>query len=368
MPVSYSRANSFEECPARFKAEHIDKIKAPEPLYFTVGRFMHDVMDAYVKKLIWMKVQSDFALAAEIFEAAWSKRGNIPEALYPDLYDMLCKGREMVVLEDPAQVVGSEIDLALTDGWTKTTWLAKDVFLRMKIDRLDVRPDWTVVVVDYKTGHSIEDAQGSMQLKLYGLGVKTLVPNAGKIEARLLYLRNRAVSVCEVADADIEEARRWILAVSERIEAARRQDAWPATPGRACANCPLFDGCEARKKATSDLPPTNGEEAAALLARWILVDKERKDLKERLQAWISVNGPISHNGMTARLSPVIAKKLPVGALSGILEKAGEVSSEYLKADEQALRELVRRRPDLEHSIEAIATNSATARFDVKKEE
>lgn len=368
LALSYSRAHRFEECPARFKAEYIDKLPAPKTLPLLTGSFMHEVLDEYHKHLVKTGQRSDYAKIEEIFEAHWrnpAKRTGIPEVLRPELWDLLIRTREGVVLRDPQQVVGSEIELALTREWAPTKWLAKDVFLRMKIDRLELDAG-VAVVWDYKTGHRIEDAAESMQLKLYGLGVKTVLPDVREVRVELFYARLRVLKSHELQEAEIEQARSWIIGVSDQVEQSRLADKWPATPGPACMDCPIFEHCPARRAKTGELPPANADDAEELLARWILVDRERKDLQERLSAWIKQAGPVVTNGMSATFSVARELEFALPGLRQVLEDRGLQLLDFVKADNEMLRRAASRDENLRAALDSIAFVRPSTRFVVKR--
>jgi len=369
LPMSYSRAGKFQDCPARFKAEVLDKVSAPKTLPLLVGSFMHSVLDSYTKHLVRTGRKSDYDEMESIFIKAWTSpraRAGIPQVLYDECHDLMVRTREGVVIEDPGRVVGSEIEIALREDLAKTAWLAKDVFLRMKIDRLELGPEWDALVWDYKTGHSIDALEGNMQLRLYALGVKAILPEVRSMRAALYYPRMGATRECELVDGDAEKAHRWIMGVSDEIERMRASGVWPATPGRACADCPVFEDCPARKLAASTLPPNNADEAEELLAKYVLVDRERKDLQERLSAWIGANGPVTANGVMALMNPAREYEYPLPGLQRLLEGRGLRWTDYVKADSTALKKAWRGDRTLEDDLKAIAVEKTQTRFTVKR--
>jgi RecB family exonuclease len=64
-----------------------------------------------------------------------------------------------------------ELELAFTKRWTMTDWLAKDVYLRVKIDVVEKLPKKAVHITDWKTGQVRDSSTYDDQLNLYALAL-----------------------------------------------------------------------------------------------------------------------------------------------------------------------------------------------------
>lgn len=368
MPISYSRASKFEQCPALFKAVYLDKVPETKGVPLLVGIFMHDLTDRYIKHCVKHGMKSDYDYMLKAFEEMWStnKADGIPEATKPELEAMCLKIREGMVLEDVRSVVGSEISLALTYEWQKTKWFAANVFIRMKIDLMEMDQDRRVKIKDLKTGHAIDDAEDSEQLKLYGAAAKALIPNVEDIEVSLFYARLGVWKTHKLTEEDIAQGRAWITGVSARIERALQHMEFPATPGRGCATCPVFGACEARKRQAEAVPAQTQAEAEDILERYIVVDRERKLLQEILKTWIQVNGPLVVNGKMAELALQRRVHMPGYETLKILSDSKVMDPmSYLKGDTDALKKLVRGNQALAEALEKIAEDESITKFQVK---
>lgn len=366
IPVSYSSAKLFESCPARFKAEKVDHVKGNRPIYILTGIFLHEVLDKYLKYLKEKNQPSAYDMAERIFEDMWKAGGHgIPEDMHGELLDLVYKTRGVVVLYHLEDVVGSEIQVALDHDWKKTEWDSKDVWLRMKLDRLEIDSEWNVLVWDYKTGQRIDDVEKSMQLALYAAGIKALYPKAKAITVELYYCRNGVSKELVVAPERIEEARRWITAVSNSIEVAR-ETAFKPRPGSICMDCPIFESCPARAMTPSALPPTNEVEAQALLSRLILVNQEAENLKERLKPWCEQNGQVVCNDMMAGFTKAEKLEFPLESLMPWLNGKGIPYASALKADSKALKRLVRKDKVMQGELDAMAIDKSYSKFGLTK--
>jgi len=367
-PISYSRAALFEKCPLRFKAECIDKVPRPLGLPLLVGQYLHEVTDRYVKHLIATQQASDFGQMEVIFKDLWPKRPTgIPEFLRAETWDVAVRIREMTVLEIQ-QVVGSEVSISLTKDFLHTTWEAPNAFLRMKLDRLEIDQENNALIEDLKTGHGVEDVEDSMQLKLYGLGVMVTVPQVKTVKVRLLYPRAGIRREVDLNKEDVEEARRWILAVGESIAALEAGGSAPATPGVGCADCPVFDTCPSRRLAVPHRAPQTVAEAEAVAGRLIQMDVEYSLLKENLKFWISHHGPVEASGMVAELSPVRVRKYDSVILGKVLEEKGYRPVEYMNGDNTKLDKAAKTDDELRAALQAIVIDRSRTDFKLKKGE
>lgn len=370
LPVSHTRLEQFENCPYQFKRVTIDKVPQAKGLPLLVGGFFHEWAQVYVEHLLKTKQVSDYAAAEELFEHLWSGRSGhkefhaLPESAHEELFDLVTKFRETHVIE-PDAVAGNEVELALTEKWERTTWMADDVFFRMKLDRLEVRNDdegKTATIIDYKTGFDIKSEDGTVrdpQLRRYILGVSTILP-ADRYEVRLDYVRVGLQRKAIMAPGAAEEAKRGILAISDRIEAARKNGKWEATPGPACAFCPVFGECPSRKVAVQFRAPQSGEEAGALVQRLILLERETKDLKESLKDWIGVSGPVTANGMVYGPTPVISKEYDVESLFRWAAANGIDPMSVVKAiDKTGLQAAIRKTKDRAGAEASLAAVEST---------
>lgn len=366
LPLSYSRASVFENCPLRFKAESLDKKRGPASIPMLKGAFLHDLADAYTKHLAATSQASDFSKWDALFEEMWLRRDQkLPEFVREECLSLgqTLRGAIVIVHE---RHIGSEIEVALTVDWRPTTWLAKDVFWRAKIDRLDLAEDGRAVITDYKTGHSMEAPGKSMQLRSYAMDVAALMPEIKQFEAVLYYPAFDRSRTADLGEDDIETARGWVMGISSQVEQFRRDGLWPATPGAGCRDCPVFDECPEKGKAAPDRAPQTIAEAEDALGRLVMLDLERGKLKDQLMFWIATNGPVSANGMVAQMSPKNVKSFDTVKLVAILEAHRLKALDFLKGDSKALAKVCKKDDKLAGEVEAVTTVKTTTEFKLKR--
>lgn len=143
-------------------------------------------------------------------------------------------------LEDPNEVctVGVELGVeTMLDG----------LRLRGKIDRLDIAPDGSLTVVDYKTGRTPGERfeRGSLGgVQTYALLCESVLGRA-PAEVRLLYLREPMAISSKATPQTIRGQQRRAVAVWTAIERACVTEDFRPHTGPLCDYCSFKPSCPA---------------------------------------------------------------------------------------------------------------------------
>jgi putative RecB family exonuclease len=156
----------------------------------------------------------------------------------------LADARELLdnyfLLEDPDEVrtVGVELGVeTVVDG----------LRLRGIIDRLDVAPDGSLIVVDYKTGRTPSEQfeRGSLGgVQTYALLCESMLGRA-PVEVRLLFLREPIAICARATPQTISGQRRRAVAVWSAITRACDAEDFRPHVGPLCDYCNFRDICPA---------------------------------------------------------------------------------------------------------------------------
>jgi putative RecB family exonuclease len=120
-----------------------------------------------------------------------------------------------------------------------STLVDDELLIRGYIDRLDVSPAGDLRVVDYKTGGAPREAFESralFQLKFYALVLwrtRGVVPKV----LRLLYLKDAEVLDYSPDAEELERFERTLVALSQAVERAKRDQDFRPKPSRLCGWC-----------------------------------------------------------------------------------------------------------------------------------
>lgn len=244
--LSPSKVSSFTECGLAFKFSAIDRLPEPASPWTAKGTLVHLALE---------RLHADVPAGARTPAAT---RGLVREALAEVLSSPECAeldvgdvdaftadaqhlAENVFLLEDPnaVQAVGLEMKLEARtpDG----------LVLRGVIDRLDLRPDGTLVVVDYKTGMAprLRDEKSRLAgVHLYAFLVEqTIGVRPARVE--LLHLREPLVLSSVPSERSRAGLHRRASAIWAAIERACDTDGFQPRRSGLCSVCTFRDRCPA---------------------------------------------------------------------------------------------------------------------------
>jgi putative RecB family exonuclease len=245
--LSPSRAADFKQCPLLFRFRTIDRLEGPPSPAAARGTLVHAVLEHLFEL---PAAQRTPEAAVELLQPRW-------EALVedrPELAAMLedheqiteeswfAGARTLVEqwfgLEDPSRLEPEARELYVeteVDGLT----------LRGYVDRLDVAPDGSMRVVDYKTGRSpgeAFEAKALFQMKFYAL---VLWRTRGEVPRmlQLVYLGNGEVVRYAPDERDLLAVERNLRAIWDAVVRAASTGDWRPRVSRLCDWCDFREYC-----------------------------------------------------------------------------------------------------------------------------
>ena len=162
-------------------------------------------------------------------------------------------------LEDPRRLEPAEREVYVE------ALLDSRLLLRGFVDRIDVAPDGSIRVVDYKTGSSPGigfEGKALFQMRFYALVIwrtRGVVPKL----LQLIYLGDGQVVSYRPDEDDLRATERLVEALWRAIEDARRSGEWLPSPGAFCKWCTFQAHCPAFGNQPPPLPVVAVPEAAA---------------------------------------------------------------------------------------------------------
>jgi putative RecB family exonuclease len=250
--LSPSRVGDFLNCPLLYRFRSIDRLPEPASPAAVRGTVVHRVLEQLFDLPAGERVPS---VAETMIAPAWTELQELEPAVTemfpadgPEIAAWLESCRDVLAryfdLEDPRQLEPADRELyveTLTDS---------KLLLRGVIDRVDVAPDGSIRICDYKTGPSpseMFEGKALFQLKFYALvlwRMRGVVPRM----LQLVYLGNSEVLRYEPDEQDLLATERKVLAVWDAIRAATEKREFEARKGAGCrwcahqALCPAYDG------------------------------------------------------------------------------------------------------------------------------
>ena len=167
-PYSYSRINTWNQCPKKFKFAYIDKVGTYESsLALDRGQFIHLLLehDGDLKKIKNTK---------EIKEL--KRSGILQKEDYQNCYDIFKEFKHSKIgtwIENKTQMF-NELPIAMDKHLNVIPFDSSDVIFRGYVDKI-VRQDDTLVLIDYKSG-KYKPQMPFEQLMYYGISLFSLMP------------------------------------------------------------------------------------------------------------------------------------------------------------------------------------------------
>lgn len=162
---SFTRWSDYEECPAKAKYKHLDKLKEPKNDAMQRGIDLHTAAENFIKGRL-TDLPHDFRFFADEFKR---------------LRSLFKRKTLAMIVED---------DWAFRADWTRTTWDDwNDCYLRIKIDVGHFEDVETLVITDWKSGKYSARKNDSyeMQMELYALPALIIHPHVKRVFPRLAY-------------------------------------------------------------------------------------------------------------------------------------------------------------------------------------
>ena len=200
-PWGYSKLETFEKCPQKFKYQFIDKIPQPGSQAMERGSKMHENIESYLNGWI-----SELIPECQSFQEAIDSLRN-----------------ENFVAE---QAIGLDKD------WNKLPdWFHKDTWIRAKADAMYI--DLVeLTVIDFKSGKY--RVPSTDQVELYAIVGGALYPEVSKVTAEYWYLDTGEVYSREYTQDELKALR---TKFEKRVAPMYVNTNWTPQPSMECRWC-----------------------------------------------------------------------------------------------------------------------------------
>jgi putative RecB family exonuclease len=242
--LSPSRVTAFTDCALAYRFANLDRLPEPPSPHAVKGTLVH----AALERLFALEAPERTpeagaaclaaAVAALRADEEFVTLGLDEEGTAGFVADAERLLGKYFAMEDPTQVhaIGIELRLEAEVG---------GVSLRGIIDRLDLLPDGSLRVVDYKSGRS--PGEKYEKAKLLGVDAYALLiertlgvlPSA----VRLLYLSDGIAITCTPSAQNGRFIEKKVEAIWTTIQRANQTDSFKPQPGRLCDWCAFQPFC-----------------------------------------------------------------------------------------------------------------------------
>lgn len=383
--LSYSRINTLEQCPLKFRRRYVDKVSVPEiDGSAAIGKLVHSTIETVTRFFVdhELKGTIDVAMAEATYEAQWASSSLTGQESFTDGLKLVRRWVHCTERIDYRDILAVEKRFELTIG---------DELLVGYIDLVRWVDDETIEVVDYKTNrvpYSAGELDSNLQASIYAMAARALWPWAKRVRLSFAMLRHGYSQHTERSVEQLRAAAGYIRAVGAEL---RSRNEWPAKLNPYCAWCDYRRTCPAYAAALSgtlDVPTGDADglkavalELEAIKAQARLLDGRKKELEAPLKAAAKELGDVDLGPELPIYTyhPVRYLTYPVQTT---LQKLAEATSETVDAwaervttvDKKGLQSAVKSlelgsesdRLVLLAELEAAATERHTRRFYARK--
>jgi len=263
-PCTPTRLLTWLDCPRRYRFTYLDRPappKGPPWAHTSLGTSVHTALASWWRLPAWQRTPER---GAQLVRAGWVREGYRDDAQSEAVQARAARWvRDYLDEVDPAvEPVGVERTVSAPTG---------ALVLSGRVDRIDERPDGSVVVVDYKTGRrppADDDARSSLALAVYAVAAaRTLRRPCAVVE--LHHLPTGTVAGAAHGDgslqrkvAEAESIAREARAADEAYAAGAAEEAsFPARPSAACGWCDFRASCPDGRTASPQRRPWDAVES-----------------------------------------------------------------------------------------------------------
>ena len=239
--TSPSRLSSYLKCPRKYEFQEVKKIPSKPSPSLDLGSNVHAALRD------WMRLKPaarTWDALLELYRAAWRK--NMPAFAHrtrDELRDWGERGKAM--LRRFADEVAPDLEPVMIEKWVGIEF--EDIQVRGKVDRVDLLPDGSLRIIDYKTGRfpkrpDLERAD-DLAAAVYARGASTDMVGAPVAEVEYLYLDSMERLTFPIDDVWQVQREMAIETLAKSLLEAERNAAFPPAPSPLCAWCDYKERC-----------------------------------------------------------------------------------------------------------------------------
>jgi RecB family exonuclease len=223
-PYSYSKIDTFIQCPRKFKLNYIDKINLfSENKALEKGSRVHQIIELFEPTKYWKMPTFDYKLLDE----------NEQKEAEKIALDFISSEMGKSYIMHPG-MLGHEIHMGLDKKLQPCNYYSSDAMLRGKIDYF-MKYNKTAHVVDWKTG-KVKDQRymTNDQVMLYGIWCFNMFPDIDEVIADYVYVEHNEKHSFTFSR---ENYKNYTQNYASKIKAIETESEHPMNVGPLCNWC-----------------------------------------------------------------------------------------------------------------------------------
>lgn len=230
--LSYSQIQTFLDCPLHYKARYLLKLPSVPTASLSFGNTIHLTM-----KDFYTDPGRDIL---ELYQRNWIRLGYLSRRQEEEFFE---KGKKFLLQYLKTEYIPERRPVLLEGMFTAPIIHDKRLIkIGGKIDRIDVLPDGSIEIIDYKTGANHMDekeAAKSLQLSFYALAATRIkeppfMRNPEDVKLSLYYFDEQTKVTTTRTAEQLQEAMEEIFKIADEI----------ATSDFKCSHSQLCKSCE----------------------------------------------------------------------------------------------------------------------------
>jgi len=255
---SYSKIQTFESCPQKFKINYIDKIRKPnESIEAFMGKRVHEVLDWLYKERIGENNFISLDILLNKYDELWVEKWheNIYSANLPRMYKVKTKSKNEVYQNGIKCLVNyynrykPQFNLNTISTEFECSTKIKDFNFFGIIDRVDKYDDGIYEIYDYKTGKKVmsqTEANNNLQLAIYQFAIQEKYLDYQTINLNWYFLRANKIITVSHTKEKLKKIKKKII---KRVLEINTEKKFKAKESILCEWCYLWDECEIKSKS-----------------------------------------------------------------------------------------------------------------------
>lgn len=240
MSFSFSQIETYNTCPLRYKYQYVLRIPTIKNAAASFGETIHKTLQKFYA-LFKNGAPVSQAILQDIYTQSWIPIGYTHKAQEKQMK----KNGETILKRFFADHHQNDLKILDLEKWFKTK-IDKELSIIGKMDRVDLKSDGNLEIIDYKTGKKPDDKElkKSLQMGIYALAVSDnglYGKNIDQIVLTFYFLQDGSKFSLQKTASDVVELKKELYRISSEIN----QSQFKPRVGIWCGYCPFKINCEA---------------------------------------------------------------------------------------------------------------------------